>query len=83
MILEPRKIKSDTVSTLIWGIGKDPQIGAFPAGPGAQDLPVNAWDVGLIPGRGTTVPLAVEQLSPGTWRILEPQQKIPCDLTRP
>ena len=34
----------------------------FPGGPGVKNLPSNAGDVGLIPGRGTKIPHAVEQL---------------------
>ena len=36
----------------------------FPGGPGVKNLPSNAGDVGLIPGRGTEIPHAVGQLSP-------------------
>ena len=36
----------------------------FPGGPVVKNLPSNAGDVGLIPGRGTKIPQAVGQLSP-------------------
>ena len=36
----------------------------FPGGPVIKHLPCNAGDVGLIPGWGTRIPHAVEQLSP-------------------
>ena len=35
----------------------------FPGGPVVKNRPSNAWDAGLIPGRGTQIPHAVEQLS--------------------
>ena len=35
------------------------------------NLPARAGDVGLIPGRGTKVPLAMRQLSPGS-AVTEP-----------
>ena len=38
----------------------------FPGGPVVKNLPCNARDVGLIPGWGTKIPYAVEQLSPCT-----------------
>ena len=34
------------------------------AGPVVKKMPCNAWDVGLIPGWGTKIPHATEQLSP-------------------
>ena len=34
----------------------------FPGGPVAKNLPSNAGDAGSIPGRGTKIPHAVEQL---------------------
>ena len=36
----------------------------FPGGPGVKNPPSNAGDAGSIPGRGTKIPHAVEQLSP-------------------
>ena len=36
----------------------------FPSGPVIKNLPCNAGDVGLIPGWGTRIPRAMEQLSP-------------------
>ena len=35
----------------------------FPGGPVVKNSPSNAGDVGLIPGRGTKIPQAAEQLS--------------------
>ena len=35
----------------------------FPGGPGVKNPPSNAEDVGLIPGQGTKIPHAAEQLS--------------------
>ena len=35
----------------------------FPGGPVVKNLPCNAGDVGLIPGQGTEIPYATEQLS--------------------
>ena len=36
----------------------------FPGGRVVKNPPCNAGDVGLIPGQGTKIPHAVEQLSP-------------------
>ena len=36
----------------------------LPAGPVVKNLPSNARDMGSIPGRGTKIPHATEQLSP-------------------
>ena len=38
--------------------------GDFPGGPVVKNLPSNAGDEGLIPGLGTKIPHALEQLSP-------------------
>ena len=35
----------------------------FSAGPVVKNSPPNAWDVGWIPGQGTKIPHAAEQLS--------------------
>ena len=35
----------------------------FLGGPGVKNLPCNAGDMGLIHGRGTMIPHAMEQLS--------------------
>ena len=35
----------------------------FPGGPVVKNLPCNAGDVGSIPGQGTEIPYATEQLS--------------------
>ena len=76
MILDPRKIKSDTVSTVSLSIshevmGPDAMIFAsagnrtrgFPGGPVVKNLPSSAGDVGSIPGQGTKIPHTVGQLS--------------------
>ena len=36
----------------------------FPGGPVIKNMPCNKGDVGSIPGQGTKIPRAVEQLSP-------------------
>ena len=36
----------------------------FPGGPVVKNPPSNAGDAGLIPGQGTKIPHAMEQLSP-------------------
>ena len=43
----------------------------FPGGPVTKNLPSNAGDNGLIPGRGTKIPQAAGQLSPNV-AITEP-----------
>ena len=51
-----------------------------PCGPVVKNPPCNMGDLGLIPGRGTKIPHAVEKLNPrATVRVL--QWKIPCDAT--
>ena len=37
--------------------------GDFPGGPGAKTLPSNTEGVGSVPGQGTKIPHATEQLS--------------------
>ena len=39
---------------------------AVPGGPVVKNPPCNAGDTGLIPGWGTKIPYATEQLSPRT-----------------
>ena len=60
-------------------------LGDFPGAPVAKNLPSNAGDVGLIPGQGTKIPHATEQLSQNTTtaepaphysRVHDPQEKI-------
>ena len=46
-----------------------------------KNLPCNAGDVGLIPGRGTKIPHAAEQLSPCAV-MTEPQLWHTCAPTR-
>ena len=41
-------------------------LGDFPGGLVVKNLPSNAGDVGLIPGQGTKIQHATEQLSPCT-----------------
>ena len=43
---------------------KSPFSRDIPGGPVIKNLPCNAWDAGLIPGWGTKMPRAAEQLSP-------------------
>ena len=38
----------------------------FPGGPVVKNPPYNAGDVGSIPGQGTKIPHAAEQLNPHT-----------------
>ena len=38
----------------------------FSGGPVIKNLPLNAGDLGSIPGQGTKIPHALEQLSPGS-----------------
>ena len=40
----------------------------FPGGPVVENLPCNAGDTGLIPGGGTKIPQAKEQLTLYTTR---------------
>ena len=40
--------------------------GDLPGSPMVKNVPSNTGDVGLIPGRETKIPRAMEQLSPGT-----------------
>ena len=56
----------------------------FPGGPVVKKLLCNAGDdSGLIPGRGTKVAHAAEQLIPhATTRVCAPQPKIPCEATK-
>ena len=52
----------------------------LPGGPVVKNTPCNAGHSGLIPGRGTKIPYALEQLSPcTTTRVCVLQRKIPCD----
>ena len=43
---------------------KQQQLRDFPGGPVVKNLPSDAGDTGLIPGRGTKIPHATGQLSP-------------------
>ena len=66
-------------------------MGDLPGGLVVKNLPCNAGDVGSIPGQGTKIPPAAEQLSPCP-RITEPmhhnlrvraqQSKISPDATK-
>ena len=42
------------------------KLGDFLVGPGIKNSPPNVGDMGLIPGWGTMIPHALEQLSPHT-----------------
>ena len=48
----------------------------FPSSPVAKNLPANAGDAGSIPGPGTKIPQALEQLS------LHSTKKIPYNATK-
>ena len=59
----------------------------FPGGPVVKNPPCNAGDVGSIPGQGTKIPYAAEQLSPpyNYWACapqLESLGTAPKDFTR-
>ena len=41
-------------------------LGDYTGGPVLKNPPCNAGDLGSIPGKGTKIPHATEQLSPGT-----------------
>ena len=62
------------------------KLGDFLGGPGVKNSPPNVGDMGLIPGWGTMIPYAMEQLSPRTtWKTQYSQkkkQKKPCELRR-
>ena len=50
----------------------------LPGGPVAKNLPSSAGDTGSIPGQGTKIPYAVEQLNPRALQLEKayaPQQK--------
>ena len=53
----------------------------FPAGPEIRNLPSNAGDEGSVPGWGTKVPHAQQQLSPHTT-VTEFVCLEPCSTTR-
>ena len=46
------------------GLAEIKNLRDLPGGPAVKSLPCNAGDVGLIPGQGTKIPHATEQLSP-------------------
>ena len=49
--------------------------GDFLGGPGVKNSPPNVGDMGLIPGWGTMIPHAMEQLSPHTTSKTQYSQK--------
>ena len=58
-------------------------LGDFPGGPEVKNLLYKAGDTGSIPGRGTKIPHALEQLShQATAGVSAPQRKIPHDAMR-
>ena len=65
--------------------------GDFPSGPVVKNSPCNAGDSGSIPGWGTKILHAVEQLSPSTtttvcapqWKIYMTQQRSRMPQLRP
>ena len=55
----------------------------FPGGPEVKNLLYKAGDTGSIPGQGTKIPHALEQLSHRpTAGVSAPQRKIPHDAMR-
>ena len=57
--------------------------GDFPGGPVLKNLPCNTADMGSIPGRGTKILLASEQLSPcATSRVWAPPWEILHDAAK-
>jgi len=56
----------------------------FPGGPGVQGQLCNAGDTSLIPGQGTKIPYAVEQLRELCAAITEPRTQLesPCAATK-
>ena len=55
----------------------------FPGGPVAKNLPSSAGDTGSIPGLGSKIPLALEQLTLcATTRVRAPQEKILYDMMK-
>ena len=58
-----RKPDRSGAKTYSWVFGfKNARHGDFPSGPTVKNLPANAGDVGLIPGWGTKILHAAEQL---------------------
>ena len=66
-------------------------MGDLPSGLVVKNLPCNAGDVGSIPGQGTKIPQAAEQLSPcprttepthHNLKVRTPQSKISPDATK-
>ena len=51
------KVKTKVVLLIVKFISQE-----LPSGPGVKNPPFNAEDVGLIPGRGTKISHAIEQL---------------------
>lgn len=45
---------------------KNPFLKDFPSGPVVMNMPYNAGDTSLIPGKGTKIPHAAGQLSPSS-----------------
>ena len=56
----------------------------FPGGPVVKNPPSNAGDMSLIPGQGTKIPRAVEQLRVYVpqWKMPHDAVKIPCAVTK-
>ena len=58
-------------------------LGDFPGGPEVKNMLYKAGDTGSIPGQGTKIPHALEQLSrQATAGVSAPQRKIPNDAMR-
>ena len=60
----PYLILFSLVCPAFTSLGKLPSKGDFPGGPVVKNLPCNAGNTGLIPGWGTKIPHAMEQLNP-------------------
>jgi len=55
----------------------------FPCDPMVRNLPSNAGDMGLIPGQGSEIPQAIQQLSlRATSKDPTSTTKIPCATTK-
>ena len=59
------------------------KFGDLTSGPVIKNIPCRAGDVCSVPGQGTKIPQAVEQLSPwATTRVQAPQERIPRGETK-
>ena len=63
----------NTVDSL-WG--EEDKWRDYPGGPVVKNLPYNAGDAGSIPGWGTKIPYALEQLSPRGLELRDTTREI-------